>query len=342
MTLDTQEIFTIQFEIHNNCNLRCIHCYQSGERQKSILDIKGIKWFFDQIKDFIFSFNKRPQVIFRVSGGEPLTNNNIYLVLLYAFFLHNYQTCLLTNATIIDSTIAKKLFLTGLPIAQVSFDSIVPKIYEYIRGQGTFMCALRGIKLLQLAEKHVQIAITLLKGINDNHFDTLFSFCSKNNINVININRFFPQGQSKNAVDFLYIKDEFKEVLAEIIETGAKYPELFIVIKDPLVKVFFKNLPKNIFAHVCCYIGKNFMAISADGSVYACRKLDIKIGDMKEKSLKEIWTKSKTLKQLINREKYLKDKCTDCSEIALCKGGCMAASYNISKTKFEQDPCCWK
>ena len=341
MVTETEnEIFTIQFEINNNCNLRCVHCYQN-DRTSGLLDNHEPTWLLNQIEELISSFEQKPRVNLVVSGGEPLLHNKVYELLLYSFFLRNYQTCLLTNATLIDETVAQKLFLTGFPIVRVSLDSIVPKIYEYIRGPGTFKLALRGIKFLQIVGKSVQISVTLLKGINDNHFSDLFWFCSKYNIKIINMNRFFPQGQYKNSLEFLYTKEEFKAVLTKIIETAAEFPELIIVIKDPLVKVLFKDLPKNIYTDVCCYIGEKFMAISADGSVYACRKLDIKIGDMKEKTLKEIWYKSKNLKQLINRKKYLKGKCTDCSKLSVCKGGCTAASFNISKTKFEPDPCCW-
>ena len=331
--------FTIQFEVHNHCNLRCIHCYQPDIRKNNIIDIKGIDWVFDQFEDLIASFDERPKVFFRVSGGEPLIHNNGYLALLYGFFKYNYDTALITNATLIDETAAKKLRISGFSEVQVSFDSAVPEVYERIRGPFTFDLALEGIKVLKSIGKNIKLAVTLLKGINDNRFDELFEFCVQNKIYQLNINRFFPQGQSGHSLEFAYQNDDWKNVLTRIVETASKYPDIFTVIKDPLVHLFFPDLPSNVYADVCCYIGRSVI-ISYDGSVYACRKLDVKLGNMLDKPLKDIWHKSRLLKQLINREKHLEAKCKECSYLKICKGGCLAASYNIDKIKFKKDPCC--
>ncbi|MCW3997171.1 MAG: SPASM domain-containing protein, partial [Candidatus Bathyarchaeota archaeon] len=77
-----------------------------------------------------------------------------------------------------------------------------------------------------------------------------------------------------------------------------------------------------------CIAGLYYCRIYPDGEITPCPYLPIKLGNIREKSFKDIWFNSKLFNSLRNF-KSLKGKCGYCEYSALC-GGCRARAYGLS------------
>jgi radical SAM protein with 4Fe4S-binding SPASM domain len=77
-----------------------------------------------------------------------------------------------------------------------------------------------------------------------------------------------------------------------------------------------------------CIAGLYYCRIYPNGDVTPCPYLPIKVGTIREKSFKEIWTNADMFKAL-RSPSNLKGKCGACEFKTLC-GGCRARAYGLS------------
>ncbi len=77
-----------------------------------------------------------------------------------------------------------------------------------------------------------------------------------------------------------------------------------------------------------------------DGDVYPCRRMPIKVGNIKENSLEEIYHQSDLCRQLRDKER-VNEGCEGCFYAELCRGGLKCLSWAINGDPFLKDPGCW-
>ena len=81
------------------------------------------------------------------------------------------------------------------------------------------------------------------------------------------------------------------------------------------------------------------MSIMQNGDVYPCSFLPVKVGNIFEQSVDEIWN-GESLKSFRNNGiSKLSGKCSDCKNKIMC-GGCRARAYAYSGDWFGSDPDC--
>ncbi len=82
--------------------------------------------------------------------------------------------------------------------------------------------------------------------------------------------------------------------------------------------------------------------IQPDGSVTPCAELPQRVGDLAQSSLSHIWTQmclGETCARIANRE--LEGKCSNCSLLGVCGGGCRADALGLTNDVLASDPYCW-
>ena len=81
------------------------------------------------------------------------------------------------------------------------------------------------------------------------------------------------------------------------------------------------------------------MYISKDFEVTPCPIMPVSMGNLRETSLKEIFS---SMKRQDVRNKILlePDECGACSLLAKCRGGCRGRTYVISGSLNKKDPAC--
>lgn len=336
------KLFTIQYEINDACNLRCSHCYHGRKVIKE--GAVAIERLFQDLDDLHQVIGEDYNFVIRLSGGEVFLRKDL-MDLLLKILNKGYVTVLLTNGTLLTRENALKLMMRFVGLTQISLDGPNADIHDAIRGKGQFEKALEGVRHLKSTAVPVSLSYTLMAHHNDSyeHFIEMLRVAQQEGADVVNFSRIFPQGDAHNVPEHAYNDGHhFKRVLESLLDAAREFPEQEVVIKDPLVKNLEAPIPDNVFVDVCCYIKENYLSVTANGDVFACRKLGKPLGNLLDDTLANIWQNNELLQQMADRRIYMKGKCQSCPIRYECRGGCLAASYGLTGELFVPDPACWR
>jgi AdoMet-dependent heme synthase len=302
----------IILEITNRCNLKCSHCYLSSQNKGADMSETLFKKILKEIQGIKLE-------MLAITGGECLMNNNIKKII--------EKLSPITNTLVVETnlTLMNKDMIDYL----ARYDNLI--VQSSIEGKknpfGRMPVSIMESILQKLKNK--KIKTTLLCSANelgDEEIEYLKEI-SKKYDSKIGFERLIPMGRAKNIdID----KKKFNKLMKKMRVRG-------IHCSDPLMCLYEKKA--NTF--VGCSAGIFACCISAQGDVFPCAKLRISVGNINNKSLSEIWNKSRLLHNLRDREKMLNIKCKTCKNINRC-GGCRAHSYAKTKDIYSEDPLCLK
>jgi radical SAM protein with 4Fe4S-binding SPASM domain len=88
-----------------------------------------------------------------------------------------------------------------------------------------------------------------------------------------------------------------------------------------------------------CQAGRGQGCIGAEGEVMPCVLLPVVIGNVRERSLAEIWGTSPVIRALRDRS-HLTGSCGTCAFREQC-GGCRGVAYAYTRDYLAADPRCW-
>ncbi|PIQ26402.1 hypothetical protein COW36_14525 [bacterium (Candidatus Blackallbacteria) CG17_big_fil_post_rev_8_21_14_2_50_48_46] len=341
-TQNRKKNFVIQYEVNDACNLRCSHCYHGLKVIKE--GAIGLERLFEDLEALHAHLGEDYQILIRLSGGEVFLRKDLQSMLT-RILMQGYATVMLTNGTLITPENAQEVSVRNVQLVQISLDGPNAEIHDTIRGKGMFAKAWQGIRRMQAEGQPVSVSYTLMQGHNDRkeNFEEFFALAQKENLAKVNFSRIFPQGDAHHLPEYAYSEGmAFKTVLENLLDAAQQFPHVKIVIKDPLINNLERSFPENVKTDVCCYIRRDYLAVTANGDVFACRKLSKPIGSLLDDQLLNIWQNNSLLQQMDQRRQYMSGKCKTCPINDQCKGGCLAASYGQTGQLFVPDPACWR
>jgi MoaA/NifB/PqqE/SkfB family radical SAM enzyme len=162
--------FFIQLHLTERCNLRCRHCYQTGELsdEMSLPEIKAvIGEVSDMLKDWSETYHITFSPSFNVTGGEPFLRRDI-LPVLEELTKKGFDAYLLSNGILISRGKAETLAQLGVKGVQISIEG-PEDIHDSIRGEGSMSSSIKGVQNLLGAGIEVTLNTTL-SDINAAHF----------------------------------------------------------------------------------------------------------------------------------------------------------------------------
>lgn len=139
---------------NNSCNLACSHCLVSSS-PKGELGLPTATW--RQLIEEVITLGVDRCYI---TGGEPFVRQDLPELIRLITDTHGIELIILTNATLFAGP--RKTLLEGLDRTkvrfQVSIDGSTPAINDPIRGKGSFIAALAGLK--ELARRGFDVTLT--------------------------------------------------------------------------------------------------------------------------------------------------------------------------------------
>jgi radical SAM protein with 4Fe4S-binding SPASM domain len=311
----------VSWNLTRKCNLKCPHCYINATTQEleNELTTKESKNLIDQICEV-----SRPLLI--LSGGEPLLRPDIYELIRYGAS-KGLKMGLGSNGSLIDAAAAKRLKTAGIETVSISLDSHIPEQHDEFRGvRDSWEKAIGAIKALQENGVLVQVNTTLTQQ-NYNQIDDIMSLAE--NLGVENFHLFFlvPTGRGVKMTDISPAK--YENMIKTTFARTAKHK----LNVRPSCAPQFMRIAKDMGLDMSrwirgCLAGLYYCRVYANGDITPCPYLPIKLGNIREKSFKEIWFNSKMFKTLRDFN-ALKGKCGICDYRAIC-GGCRARAYGLS------------
>lgn len=321
----------MQWHLSENCNLKCLHCYQ--ENHKPIqLEFDKLVIIYKQFKDLLNKKKMKGHI--NITGGEPLCNPYLFKLLDLIKEDSNLITfSILTNGTLINEKIAKKIKSYNPLYVQVSLEG-GKKTNDYIRGKGTYKKVAEGIVNLRKENIFTSISFTATS-LNYKEFPKVVRYARKYGVNNVWSDRFIPLGDSDKSLALNY------EQTREYLEIMNKERNKLKKVKNSNTTIsMYRALQfqmTNDFAYGCT-AGDTLLTVMENGDLVPCRRMPITIGNLFDRSMYDLYIKSDVLKDL--REKNIPDECINCEHSEVCHGGLKCLTYAMYKDLNHKDYGC--
>ena len=318
----------VTWEITHRCNLSCGHCLAADTMNKCNLDMS-----LSQCKDFINDLSRIKVFQINFGGGEPFLREDMLEILEYCHQM-GIVTCLSTNGTLVDDSLAQRLAQMEQLYIQVSIDGATAETNDIIRGKGNFQRAIKGIENLNKYKFPNLSLNTVVTRINFKDIYEIYRMGKFYNAKT-RLSRFRPSGAAKRVWKKYQLT---QEQILELSQYLSRYKD--VLTGDSFFSITAddrKDLGLNM-----CGAAKMTCSVTPDGNVYPCAFLqepDFYAGNVMEQSLGNIWHQSIVFNSF--RDLEVKS-CEACSRFDICHGGCPAVAYFLRKELNCSDPECIK
>lgn len=316
---------TILFKPTSCCNLRCGYCFAHTNRDglRSMTDIEmesSIKWVFDYV-----ALQKIGSVQWLWHGGEPMLIGaekfqklNEYIKILSAEIGCRINFRIQTNLTLLNE---QWIGVFGRDYKRGIGTSLDYKTFARVDKQGVNYDELVQNNIHKLQKRGFSVgAITLVTPANIGLVREMYEFYKSRMINF-KTSRFFPSSSPlPDERKYLVNDDEYSRFLCELFD---------IWYDDPAPKIKVGNLQEMAVGIVrgercLCLAAKsscvgNFLCIESGGEIYNCGRYDagkFMLGTIYDNPAKVRDAVRERLSAI------LPTKCSTCSFVSLCNGGC--------------------
>lgn len=304
---------SLTIELNATCNWNCIHCYIPKHVNNGLNT--------DVITKAIYDTRELGGYDLVLTGGEIFLREDLLTIINYARTL-GMSVSLLSNASLLEEKTVNELKKLNIRSFSSTIFSIHHGIHDSITmRKGSLEKTLDGIKLLKRFGIPVEIKTPILS-INKGEYRMVKQYAEKNKFSFTCSPCVFPMTDgSKDPLKYSLSCEDLLDVIKDI---------------DQLNKVTYGvyNSDEDI-----CRVIRYSLFINSNGDVNPCASFPLKVGNVLEKSIKEIWYDSKyygirTLKR--NRQNEcnsceISNYCNSCPGIAFLEKHNYLACSDINK-----------
>jgi radical SAM/SPASM domain protein of ACGX system len=344
MVSDKMGYFSVQWHITDMCDQRCKHCYIFAEETNKKINqmtFDEMKHTLKEIKDMCKKLGKLPYIY--LTGGDPIIHPYFW-DLLELFKKDNIPFTIMGNPFHLNLEVLKKMKELGLEKYQMSLDGM-ESTHDWFRKPGSFKTTLE--KVHDINEAGVKsVIMTTVSKKNIQEIPDIIDIVVKNKVKIFAFSRYCPTSNEKDiGIEPL----EYRRLLDTCFKKYKDYIDSKTVtkfnLKDHLWKLYLYEeglykLPNNINDNLIydgCHCAQGHITILPNGDVYACRRMESKVGNIFVDELFDIWN-SKELDEYRQIEKF--NKCSKCKLKLFCRG-CPAVAACLTGSMYNDDPQCW-
>ena len=331
------------------CNLGCSYCYylDKAEIYSGREPVMSIDMLETVIRKYIETC-ETPEVTFNWHGGEPLVLGKDFFRKVLEFerryadgkIIHNTMQ---TNGILLDSEWAAILrdgnFLTGISVDGPA--EIHDRFRRDRRGGPTLDKVLRGIAVLQEAGAEFNTMSTINKASEGKGalvYEFLKSIGSRYMqfmpvLEHVKDGRIVPPGTpGSKAAPWSVSATGFGQFMCDMFDQWIRHDvgKYFVGHFDAALAGWCGVQPGTCaYAETC---GGNAV-IEHNGDVYMCDHFvypEFKLGNIREKSLKEMLTSAEMIRFGISKRNSLPVKCLSCQWVRLCNGECPKHRFSVT------------
>lgn len=342
---DTRPSFAIQWHITDFCDQRCKHCYLFAEDKAmccASMPLEQMRTVLDMSYELCDSLGRQPY--FYITGGDPILHPQFW-ELAAELKERGSMWCMMGNPFHINDEVARRLKDHGCRKYQLSLDGL-EKTHDMFRKPGSFADTMRAIPRLKRAGIWVAIMSTV-SSTNAAEIPELIKLAAELEVDVFAFGRYCPT-KGQRLAEFHMAPSDYRKFLqscqASIDEVKAAGSKVTYQKKDHLWNLLdWEEGRLNIgqddgMLHDGCHCGRSHMTVLPNGDVFACRRMDSKIGNIKNATLKELFA-SDAIESFRHIDKF--SKCSKCELKNWCRG-CPAVTFGYTGNMYDADPQCWK
>jgi len=358
----------IVWNFTNRCNLSCLHCHQnSGESDERELTTEEAFTVIEKLGGAGIS-------VLTFSGGEPLVRSDIYDAIKYADVAGMFCT-IASNGTLMTKRVVQKLKESGVKRVEIGLDGCNAETHDFLRNApGSFKATVQGIKnCVEVGFDEICATMTLhSKNVKELH-DTV-EMAEKLGVTRFYLNRLIPAGRGKRVINLDVTKEDKIKALEGIYKKfydsvlhgegiqcysrGMTYYSRLGFEKSE-GRVFtvsealsgYSKMWQNKFGDDIseivrkyasgfggCSAGITYAGLTAGGDLLPCVPAPIKLGNLLEEDLEDLWVNNRLLNYIRQRDE-LKGACGLCAYNMIC-GGCRYTAFIINGDWLAADPSC--
>jgi len=333
--------FVLQWHITERCNLHCRHCYQEPlsvpelSFDNLLIIIDQFKELLDRMKAKTVSYPLSGHI--NVTGGEPLIRRDFFelLQVLDANRAH-FSFGILTNGTLIDGAIARRLSGLSPEYVQVSMEGS-PSTNDAIRGQGAFHDTVNAVKHLVREKIPTTISFTVSES-NAHEFPEVVCVARELGVRRVWADRLIPWGSGAEMNGQLMSPEKTREFFETMYsarrETECTFSRTEVSMGRALQFLVGGENPYR------CVAGEYLVTIQPNGDLYPCRRLPVRVGNLMKSSLTDLYDTSDLFRAL--RRHTISEGCEPCRFSSQCRGGLRCLAYAVTGDPFQPDPGCWR
>jgi radical SAM protein with 4Fe4S-binding SPASM domain len=290
-------LFSVHWELTYRCNQHCSHCYldvfEPGAAVPEELSTQECLGIIDQIAA-AGAFN------LTLSGGELFVRKDWLEIARYAR-AKRLLLRLLTNGILVRPRLAEQIASLHPYAVEISLYSTQPEIHESItRRPRSWELTMRAFRLLHDCGVRTVMKTPLMR---------------ENAGEVAALRQLAEElGASFRHSYAISIKDSGA---LDPLKHRLTYPQLMRVIKQEMDPKFWVNRQVST-DQAMCGIGKKALIIDPYGNVDPCMEVRSRVGNLRERSLLEIWEGAPIWKELGELTLDSLPVCRDCELRNLC------------------------
>lgn len=320
----------VVWETTTLCNLRCLHCYSaSAKPHPEELSTAEAEDVIRQLADI-------GVIILGFSGGEPMLRKDWSRLVRLAVD-SGMLVSIGTNGLAVTEERVAELKDLGVSSVCVSLDGSTPDTHEQVRQRaGLFATTTAAIRRLSQAGIRVIVGYTPVRH-NFHEAASVVDLAYDLGASAVNLSEFVPTG--RGTLDLCLRPEELREVIHIWADRKVLYQDRMDVYwHDCRVAEFVP--PEDKDKYIGCGAGVVLARIMVDGYVAPCVTLPVRVGNLREQRLADIWRDSPFLHRLRDRANIAAGNCSACELKGTC-GGCRAVSFGFYGDAFRGDPYCW-
>ncbi len=329
----------LQWHITERCDRRCLHCYQE-EAPHDELPLNDLVGLADQYIALLDEWGEaegvdRPVGHITVTGGEPFIRPDFFTLLeAFAERRSRFGFAILTNGSFIDDDVATRLAQLGPSYVQLSLEG-GESLNDALRGRGAFAATAKAVK--GLGKKRISVSLSFTAHAKNYRCfgDVVRQGCAWG-VDAVWTDRLIPCGAGVGLTPMTSEQtEEYVGIVARERRRVARNPFVRTVVKSDRALQFLHAGRKPYH----CHAGASLLTLSANGDLLPCRRMPIRVGNVTETPLKDLYFTSPILQKL--RGETVIAGCEGCHFTALCRGGLKCLSYAVNGDPFTADPGCW-
>lgn len=334
---------TCVWETTMACNMRCKHCGSiCKEALPGELTTEQAIKFVDDCSDMNMQW-------ISVSGGEPFMRKDLIEIIRHAI-VKGIGINIITNGWFINEEVARQLGDIGSGVRVMISLEGPEYIHDFIRKEGSFERSKNSFDKLNKYGVETGCITTITKQ-NINYLDELKAFLIAHKVKIWQVQIGFPMGslakrpewlmdpiQVRDLIDYCYKVSEEGKVKIFPADCVGYYDE-------KLTQVYKKSYDSdNIAEWDGCTAGIYSFGLLHNGDVIGCTSIRDKSyieGNIKEKSLKEIWENPDNFswRRKFTKEN-LKGDCLKCDYAEKCLGGCPNSRLCMNGSIYSENLYC--
>ncbi len=337
--------FAFQWHITDECDQRCKHCYIFSEgacASPENMPFEKMQHIVDSCSVMCDELGREPY--FYLTGGDPILHPDFWRL---AELLHTrgFGFAVMGNPFHLTREVCERLAALGCRKYQLSLDGL-RETHDVFRKPGSFEATLKAIPLIRDSGMWCAV-MTTVSSANMADIPHLIDVVAEHHVDVYAFGRYCPTSGQKSR-EFHIEPSSYRSFLLKCQEridahggcgttfqlkdhlwTLLRYEQgLFTIPEDAQPDIIYDG----------CHCGIEHMTILPNGDVYACRRMESRVGNAFDSSMRDIFLGA-SMDEYRRFDKL--QKCSKCELMGFCRG-CPAVAYGYSGSMYAPDPQCWK